>query len=58
MFNDIVWGAKGNEETCKSNACEVANYARRFLRGHWSERSGTELTLTNLMVFGTILPQT
>ena len=36
MFNDIVWVEKGNAEKCKSNACEVANYARRFLRGHWS----------------------
>ena len=36
MYNDIVWGEKGNEETCKSDAHEVAGYARRFLRGHWS----------------------
>ena len=27
---------KRNEEKCKSNACEVANYARRFPRGDWS----------------------
>ena len=36
MFNDIGWGEKGNDEKCKSNAYEVANYARRFPRGHWS----------------------
>ena len=36
MFNDIVWPQKGNEEQCKSNAHEVADYPRRFLRGHWS----------------------
>ena len=36
MFNDIVREEKGNEETCKTNAHEVANYARRFPRDHWS----------------------
>ena len=36
MFNDIAWRQKGNEEQCGSDAHEVANYARRFLRGHWS----------------------
>ena len=36
MFNDIKWGEKRNEEKCKSYAYKVANYARRFLRGHWS----------------------
>ena len=36
MFNDIVWGAQGNEEKCKSNVHEVADSVRRFLRGHWS----------------------
>ena len=32
MFNDIVWGETGHEEKCTSNAHEVADYARRFLR--------------------------
>ena len=36
MFNDILWGEKGNEEKCKSNAYEVTDYPRRFSRGHWS----------------------
>ena len=36
MFNDITWREKENEEKCISNAHEVANYALRFLRGHWS----------------------
>ena len=36
MFNDIVWREQGHEDKCKSNAYEVANYARRFPRGHWS----------------------
>ena len=35
-FNDIVWEEKENAETCKSNSHEVANYALRFSRGHWS----------------------
>ena len=34
MFNDIFWGEKENEEKCKSNAHEVANYALRLPRGH------------------------
>ena len=36
MFNDIAWGAQGNEEKCKSNVHEVADSGRSFLRGHWS----------------------
>ena len=61
IFNDIVWVEKGNEETCKSNAHEVADYARRFLAviGHlWDldqKRSDTELILISLMEFGTKL---
>ena len=61
MFTDILWGEKGNEEKWKSIAHEVADYARRFPRGQWSflgpgsEKSGTELTLTNLMEFVTKL---
>ena len=36
MFKGIVWGEKENAKKCKSKSHEVANYARRFPRGHWS----------------------
>ena len=36
MYSDIAWQAKGNAETCENNSRAVANYARRFPRGHWS----------------------
>ena len=36
MNNDIAWDAKGNQERCEYNSQTVANYARKFLRGHWS----------------------
>ena len=36
MYNDIVWGEKGNTEKCVQNCITVANYARKFLPGHWS----------------------
>ena len=36
MDNDIEWRAKGNPERCEYNSQTVANYVRRFLRGHWS----------------------
>ena len=36
MYNDIEWGAKGNKERCEYNSQTVADYARRFPRGHWS----------------------
>ena len=36
MYNDIVWRERGNTEKCVTNSFTVANYARRFLRGHWS----------------------
>ena len=35
MLNDIVWGKRELKKKVKSNAYEVANYARRFPRGHW-----------------------
>ena len=35
-FNDIVWDARGNDELCENNSKSVAEYARQFLRGHWS----------------------
>ena len=36
MYNDIVWGGRGNTEKCFMNSVTVANYARRFLLGRWS----------------------
>ena len=36
MYNDIEWKAKGNKEQCDYNSQTVANYARKFPRGHWS----------------------
>ena len=36
MFNDIVWDAKGNNETCENNSKTIKEYAERFPRGHWS----------------------
>ena len=36
MYNDIPWGEKGNTERCEHNLQTVANYARKFPRGHWS----------------------
>ena len=38
MYNDLEWGAKGNKERCEDNSQTVADYARRFPRGHWSRR--------------------
>ena len=48
MFNDIVWDAKGNKEQCEYNTQAVAEYARKFPRGHWfllgpgQKKNGTE----------------
>ena len=36
MYNDIVWGEKGNKEMCVANSLNVTEYARRFAPGHWS----------------------
>ena len=36
MYNDIAWDEKGNTERCEYNPQTVANYARKFPRGHWS----------------------
>ena len=36
MYNDIAWDEKGNQETFENHSQTVANYARKFLRGHWS----------------------
>ena len=35
MCNDIAWREKGNTETCEYNSQTVAEYARKFPRGHW-----------------------
>ena len=58
MYNDIVWNAKGDKEQCEYNSQTVANYARKFPRGHWSfleldqKRNGTEPTPTDLTDHG------
>ena len=36
MYNDIEWKAEGNKEQCECNSQTVANYVRKFPRGHWS----------------------
>ena len=36
MVNDIVWDAKGNKEQFVHKLKAVAEYARKFPRGHWS----------------------
>ena len=36
MYNDIEWKAKGNKERCEYNSQKVANFDRKFPRGHWS----------------------
>ena len=36
VYNDINWGKRGNKDTCVANSFDVADYARKFMRGHWS----------------------
>ena len=36
MYNDIVLGERGKTEKCVKNCITVANYACKFLSGHWS----------------------
>ena len=37
MYNDIVWGEKGNRRSlCIANSQIVADYARKFAHGQWS----------------------
>ena len=36
MHNDVAWQEKGNKERCEYNSQTVANYVRKFPRGHWS----------------------
>ena len=58
MFNDIVWDGKGNKEQCVDNSQAVAEYARKFSRGHWSflgpgsQENGAELIVTNQVDHG------
>ena len=60
VYNDIVWGAKGNREACIANSHMVADYARKFARvigrflGPDRKRSGMELIHTNRMENGTM----
>ena len=36
LYNDIVWGEKGNKELCIAKSQIVPGYARRFAHRHWS----------------------
>ena len=36
MFNDIIWGYKGNETKCTANSTLVSLFAKRFPAGRWS----------------------
>ena len=36
MYNDIVWGERGNKELCIASSLNVAEYASRVAPGHWS----------------------
>ena len=36
MYNYIAWREKGNTERCKYNSQTVADYTRKFPRGHGS----------------------
>ena len=42
MYNDIVWGEKGNRETCVANSLTVADCAHRTLVVSWA-RIGKEV---------------
>ena len=56
MYNDIVWGERGNPEKCVKNCITVAKYARKFLPGHWSFLGpGSKLILINRTENGTKL---
>ena len=35
MYNDIAWDETGNQEGCEHKSLTVADYARKFPRGHW-----------------------
>ena len=55
VYNDIVWGEKGNEEMCIADSQIVAECAQIFTHGHWlflgpdQKRSGAEHIRTNRM---------
>ena len=60
MFNDIDWTQNGHFSECILNAREVSDYAKKFLRGHWSflgpgdeEKSGMERAFTSQKEMGT-----
>ena len=36
MYYDIEWREKGNTEICEYNSLTVAEFSRKFARGHWS----------------------
>ena len=36
MCNDIEWGRKETKDICERKSQAVADYARKFPRGHWS----------------------
>ena len=36
MYSVIEWDRQGTEERCEHNTQTVTNYARKFLRRHWS----------------------
>ena len=61
MYNDIELRKRGNRENCIANAHRVTEYARRFMRGHWSflgpgsDKKGTEFMSANLMENGSKL---
>ena len=42
MFNDIVWDAKGNDESCVNDSKTNKEYAERFLRGLSFLEAGSE----------------
>ena len=43
-YNDIVWGAKGNEDLRIANSKIVAEYSGKFAHGRWSFLgSGSEM---------------
>ena len=54
VYNDIAGQERGNKERREHKSQTVANYARKFPRGHWSfgldqKKNGTEPFPTNQM---------
>ena len=56
MYNDIDWGQKDNEGSCKRNSSSVANMPKKFLSEIWSflgpgcEENGTVRSPISQMV--------